>query len=730
MTAYGRAKSTVRNLIEMLRAELAWYPGRLALVGRIVLACTSVMLLAEIFRLPGAVLGASFPILISRENLKATRKTAFQIGLACSIGTVEVIVGGMLTAGSPFLHVMWVMASLFCAFYAVSSLNFASASLTLSAVLAIAIRLWDYPISAEARVELTLYTLLSILIGCIVSVLIETIFSEKNPPDAVLERISRRLNLIETLLCEASATEFPSSTTTVQLARSAAKGVDDLCQLLATSSYNAGLHDLLATAIALIRQLIELGSNLAESAPILSFEDQQRCRETARNLGSVRSSLARMECPEWIDLPFTSYASNPILIEIERTTALIAQSFCSESFRIQRRSPAAAPTKSISEFVADALRNTEHARFAVRGTLSALLCYLFYMSTGWMGLAAPSILTCALTARRLTGAGRQRQSLRFAGFFLGAGVIGWGTEVFILPHLNTIAEFALLFASVVWVGSWVATSGPRIAFAGFQTVLSYSLVNLNRFTINTSLVPSRDAVLGILLGVVAMWLVFDHLWAQTSSASVRNLLLGTLRNVANFKAVSAGSSLEANQRLTEESSKINRDFDKLRDLADLYAFESFPKRPQESLVNRSILTLLPELRAFLLVKTGLLQYRNLAVAEVEEVVIHAAEEKASSVLHGLASAIEGESAEELSSWNAHTEEVRAKVSIEEEKFKNRKDQETYAAMRLCASLLDLASDLERRARLNFTVDTGAGNAIGNWSVGAIAKAQGTASGVD
>ncbi len=64
----------------------------------------------------------------------------------------------------------------------------------------------------------------------------------------------------------------------------------------------------------------------------------------------------------------------------------------------------------------------------------------------------------------------------------------------------------------------MATSGPRIAFAGFQIVLAYNLVNLNRFTINTSLVPSRDALLGILLGVVAMWLVFDHLWAENSSA--------------------------------------------------------------------------------------------------------------------------------------------------------------------------------------------------------------------
>jgi multidrug resistance protein MdtO len=730
MTAYRGSKPPDRNLIEMLRTELAWYPGRPALVARIVLACMTVVLLAEVFRIPGAVLGAGFPILISRDNLKATRKTAFQIGLACSIATADVIVGGMLTAGSPFLHAMWVMVSLFAAFYAISSLNFSNASLTASAVIAIAIRVWDYPIPAEVRVERTLYTWLAILIACTVTVLIETVFSKKNSPDAVIEGISRRLNLVQTLLSGTSAAEFSSSTLRIQLARSAAKGVDDLCQLLATSRYDAGFRDLLATVVALTRQLIELGSTLAGSAPILSIEDRERCRTMARNLGSVCSSLARMEPPQWIDLPFTSRASNPLLLEIERTTDLLAQSFSNKSLRMHCLLPAAAPIMSNSQFVAEALRNAEHFKFAVRGTLSAFLCYVLYMSSGWMGLGTLSLLTCTLTARRLTGASRQRQSLRFAGFFLGAGVIGLGTEAFILPQLDTIAEYALLFASVVWIGSWVATSGPRIAFSGFQIVLAYSLVNLNTFTINTSLVPARDAVLGIALGLVAMWLVFDHLWAQTSSASVRGLLLGTLRNVANPKAVSAESFREANQRLTAESTKISRDIDKLRDLADFYTFEPFPKTRPESLVNRSIETLLPELRAFLLLKTGLLQHRSLVTAEVEEVLAQEVEDEASSVLHEVANAIEGESLEQLSPRNARTEELLAKVSIEEEKSRDAKNLAKHTEMRLCASLLDVASDLKRQARLNFVPNTGVENVIDKWSVGPFSGSQGSISRID
>ena len=720
MKTYGESRPPVQTLLEIVRTELAWYPGRTALVVRTVLACMSAMLLAEVFRIPGAVLGAGFPILISRENPRASRKAAFQIGLACSIGTAEIIVGGMLTAGSPFLHVMWVAGSLFAAFYAMSSLNFSVPSVTGSAVVGIAIRVWDYPIRAEARVESTLYTLLAILIACVVTALIETLFAKKNPPDAVRGGISHRLNLMETLLNQVSAGELPSSTLTIQLTRSAAKGVDDLCELLATSSYETGFRDLLATVAALTKQLIELGSVLLQSAPNLSIEDRERCQIIARNLGSIRSTLARTQQPAWIDISSASHASHPILMEIERTTDLIARSFCNESFRIHYCLPATVPTAPTGGTVAGAVQNTEHIKFAVRGALSALVCYVFYMSSGWMGLG-PSIVTCILVARPFTGASRLRQFQRFAGFLIGAGIFGWGTEVFILPQLNTIVEYALLFASVVWLGAWIATSGPRIAFSGFQIVLAYSLVNLNRFTINTSLVPARDAVLGIVLGFVAMWLVFDHLWAQTSSASVRGLLLGALRSMANFKAVSSESPGEANRRLTAESSKINRDIDKLRDLADLYAFESFPKKPYESLVNRSILTLLPELRAFLLVKTGLMQQRNLAATEADETVVGEVVARASSVLHGLANAIEAESPELLLPWGVLAEDLRTRVAVEEVRSRDENNLEKHTEMRLCGALLDVASDLEQRARLNFIAETGIAIGIDNRSVRTIAE---------
>jgi multidrug resistance protein MdtO len=703
MTIYGKYKTPVSKVAEMIRAELAPYAGRPWLVGRIALACTSVMLLAEVFRIPGAVLGASFPILISHESPGAARKSALQIAMACSIGTLEVILGGVFTAGSPFLHVMWVLASLMVAFVVLSSLNFSSPALTFSAVIAVGIQVWEYPVSAEARVEDSLYTLLMILIGCLIGAGVETVFAKKDSSNVILDGISIRLGLVEAFLSHIRTDESLRSALGIELSRSAAKGVGSLSMLLAHSHYEPEFHDLLATVIDLTGQLVELGSNLVESAPSLSVDDQEHCIAIARNIRSIRFCLLCSSLTDRVEPPQAEHTANPLLVDIEFTVDLIAQSLVDEDLPLNRIPPAARTAVPLGTFVVATLRNKEHFKFAVRGSLPTVLCYVFHLSIGWMGLTA-SLLTCVLTARRFTGASRRLESLRSAGFIIGAGVIGLGTEVLILPNIDTLLQFAILFATIVFVGSWVATSGPRIAFAGFQIVLAYNLVTLNRFTINTLLLPSRDVVLAVLLGVLAMRIVFDHLWAEDSGLSARDLLLTTLRKLPDIKEISSEMPLETGQRLSATNSEIHLDFDKLRDLADMYAFESFPRGRQETLVNRCIRTLGPGLRAFLFLKSRLLRQRLLAANP--DILVREVEEEVSSVLVELANAIETESLEQLLPWNAHAEELRARVTIEEERSKHQNNRESYLEMQLCGSLLNLTHHLQRRARLNFAPEAG------------------------
>jgi hypothetical protein len=69
----------------------------------------------------------------------------------------------------------------------------------------------------------------------------------------------------------------------------------------------------------------------------------------------------------------------------------------------------------------------------------------------------------------------------------------------------------------------------------------------------------------------------------------------------------------------------------------------------------------------------------------------------------------------------YAEELRAKILIEEEKSRDRQDLQKHTEMQLCASLLDVACDLERRTRVNFVLETGVEKGIDDWSVGTIAE---------
>jgi multidrug resistance protein MdtO len=689
--------SALQRLGRLLRAELAYYPGRISLAGRLVLASTSVMVLVMAFRIPSAAVGAVFPFLISRESPQATRNSAVRLGAACILGTAEILLGGMLTAGSPFLHFIWVIANLFVAFYLISSLKFMDAALPLSVIIAASIQLWDAPVSGEVRVERTLYTLLSVLMACVIAVVIEALFAKKHPPDVVLAGVQQRLALVEELLENYGTQGHRARALGIQLDRYATRGVGDLRALLSQSIYEPIYKERLSAVLALTGQLMELSVNLAESRAVLSVNDVHRCVSIATSVKAIRASLFGGEAPDWLELSQGEPADSPIIVEMERTVDLIAQSFAGENHLVHHHLPPPAPVSNQGIFVADAFQSKEHFKFAVRGTLSGMLCYLFYMSTGWMALGA-SIVTCFLTALPNTGAGRHKRTLRFAGFFLGAGVIGLSAEALVLPKIDTLPEFMLLFASVVSIGAWVATSGPRIAFGGFQIVFAYSLVNLNKFTINTSLVPARDVILGIILAVVAMWLIFDHLWAKSSTVSVRSLLLASLKDVARLDRAAGDSPQKLNQHLVSESSRINRNFDKVKNLSDFYVFESYPKTREETVLDQFVTTSLPQVRAFLLVKTGLLQHRIVSNSQQESELVREVQRRSSHIVFGLATAIEKLSFEPEEKPFSSGDDLWRRVKSEMTRGRESGEGELVTEMRLCSSLLDLAVHLHEGVR--------------------------------
>src|ERR1700744_3269107 len=80
---------------EVLRGELAPYPGRMALVARMVLTSTIVMILTMTFEIPYGAYAALFALTISRENPDATVKAVRTLLVSFAVSTAYALVGAL-----------------------------------------------------------------------------------------------------------------------------------------------------------------------------------------------------------------------------------------------------------------------------------------------------------------------------------------------------------------------------------------------------------------------------------------------------------------------------------------------------------------------------------------------------------------------------------------------------------------------------------------------------------
>jgi len=161
----------------------------------------------------------------------------------------------------------------------------------------------------------------------------------------------------------------------------------------------------------------------------------------------------------------------------------------------------------------DAFNNPEYVRFAGRTILAISICEIFMNAVAWPNIRT-CMITCAATALSAMKAQRQKQILRIAGVCVG-GLVGVGSIVYLVPHMETIVGLLLLIAPCTFFFAWVAHSSPRLSYAGFQMALAFYIVLLPGFETSIDLTIIRDRFVGILLGTTVMWIVFDHLWPSS-----------------------------------------------------------------------------------------------------------------------------------------------------------------------------------------------------------------------
>ncbi len=596
-------------LPEFLRQELTPYPGRGALVARMVISATLTMILLVTFRIPGGAIGALNAFVLSRENLLSTTKSALSTIGAFVIGALFIPIGARMFASVPITHFLWEAVSLFLIFFLLKTLtNFALAS-SLALVATNILTIWYLPGPAERNVELTLWQVLGAVIGAVVTVLVEIVFRSISKGDELRDGISDRLDAIAQALQAHAAGEPASPEHHRALTQYAVIGVGGLRRYISRNTYDALERMQMSTLVSLTGRSVDFAAALVTSLPEFDPSLRHRASQLVPRILEIQNSIRTRHLPSAWEPTIDPTAPTPLFSELESMIGLMFTVFESSTSIDPRLEILEMPQASTRIFVEDAFTNPEHLRYTLGGTLAAMACYMFYVGLDWPGLAT-SVTTCVLTALTNIGASRQKQILRVVGGIIGGVIFGLGSQIFVLPYIDSITGFTVLFASVTAFAAYVSTSSSRLSYAGLQIALAFYLINLSEFRIQLSLSVARDRSIGVLLGVFMMWLVFERLYPRPAADEMVKVFVRTLRLMAAFVSESGvGADAQTITLIRQQRDQVYRCFGEVNAQADAVPFETGRERAAHMAARDRIRRWQASLRTFYLMEVPLLQFR-------------------------------------------------------------------------------------------------------------------------
>lgn len=654
-----------------LKNELTPYPGRLWIVGRVTIAATIVMLLVMTFRIPGGFLGAIFTLFLSRENPIAT----FRAGASTVIGflsaTVFTVIAVRLLVADPMTHFLWVVLSLFLSFYFLHIVADVAMGVAFGFMVAGVISLWDETtINVNARLENTLWLAGVVAIGVSVTILVEYVFRRVHPATDLEEGMEERLKTIESVLRSAAQDRPLESASDKMLSLYSSVGTSRLRRLITRSEFSIHFKAQMSATVALVGRLIDLTASfrleLADRAETMEQADRLRLARLAEEVSQVRRQLMQQLLPAKIPRPSHDEPSSvPFLAEMERNVALIPDAFAG-SQSVQRFVTAPLDEEGSAPFlVRDAFTNPAHLQFALRGTLAATVCYVTYTAIDWPGLNT-SVATCFITALSTIGSSRQKQILRLGGAIVGGIIFGMGAQVFVLPYLDTISGFTVLFAVVTAISAWIGTASARLSYLGLQLALAFYLINLQEFTIQTSLSIARDRVFGVLLGLVSMWLFFDRLWVRNAVDEMQAVFAHNLEMFAEIaEQLLEKDQVKAVRRIRQLRDQINDGFGAVKAQSDAILFEFGPSRQRKLQIRDDVRRWQPSVRTLLLVQITAVQYlAQKPLTDLPEAIAEvgvAFEKDIALVTRAIASEVSGKPVEAVPNIRASAARMREEI---------------------------------------------------------------------
>jgi multidrug resistance protein MdtO len=529
----------ISGLLEFLRRELVPTPGRGSATFRLTLACLAATIPIFTHRIPLALIVMILMYLITQEDTAAT-----VIGSILGVIGVTIGLGLALLAWEISLDIVWLrlcflILFLFGGLFLKRVLTIGALGSAIGLPAALVMILPDIlPPSPEVLTEFVLWLWWCVTLGLSVNVGVQLLLSPGDPLMLLQRELVTRIKAVEQSLrrLAGSAALEPSS---ASLSSLSIAGMSRPLALLKTASvvhaWAGERHDGLATLITLIDRLVTSAVALeglaAHSAEPIRHE---RLLSVAEGCDRMRLAFEKMRLPapgEWVALAHEQNTEPPIpLLDIERTLDQIALTL--PQYFAELGHSKAAPAEKRSLFLPDAFDNPEYVRFAIKGTLAALICYVLFIGFDYPGIYT-SVITCFVVSLSTIGASNQKGILRFGGAAVG-GLMGLIALVYLFPNMETIGGFWLVFGAGTAVAAWVNFGTPRISYGGYQIGLAFYKAILQDFGPASSATVVRDRLIGVFFGLIVFGIVEHLLWPVRAQDALRARLAELLRLLADL----------------------------------------------------------------------------------------------------------------------------------------------------------------------------------------------------
>ncbi len=515
------------DALSLLRQELTAYPGRMSGSLRDTIAILIAVVLGMTLRVPGMSLALALLYLMQRERPGLTLRVGLQIFSGAVVACFGSLLWVQLSDGVETARFLGLAVGIFIAAFCMVATSIPLFWTIVGFYGFVDLAAWDAHRTANAIVTSSLYNLASLGIVVLCALLVEFLFGTRHPSEDLDHEFRKRLNSIRRYFFLLSESVDPMNDSAVeaqhhnliQLAHAGDIYLNELYDQLRSTSSKAidiplGIHFRIGLLMRMLDAAVGFGIRLPQDTALYRQAYITLYEQCDAVLSGDKSYSPQL--PDETPWP---------LQDISRQLADYANSLHHLATPPTRTSTAAQPSSAsvFSYFFLPGVFDSPDALFyALKLTFAAMLCYIIYNSVAW-----PGILTCVVTVLftglSSTGAMKQKQLYRVSGAAIG-GCLAIFTVSVLYPNMDSITSLVLVVAPLAFLSGWVARS-PHIGYVGVQIAFAFFLTALPGFSAATQIVPARDRVIGVALGILIMWFIFDQLWPVRTTDALRSSLM-------------------------------------------------------------------------------------------------------------------------------------------------------------------------------------------------------------